>query len=133
MTTFILEKEEGVWFDFPGGGRVQLRAPSLNDYIRISKASVTNKPFLHEENGKPPRIFNHEIPDVEKQSHLFNDCIILAWEGFFDKNEKEIPCTPENKTLLMRLDDSIFRDFVNEKTEALIEANRIKEETLKKN
>ena len=130
---FDITKNIGVWFDFPGGGRVQLRAPSVEDVMRISKESTEIRPFLFEQEGKAPRVLNQEIPDLDKQSRLYNDCAILAWEGFFDANETEIPCTAENKTLLMRLDDPAFRDFVNEKVKALSKATEAEAAEAEKN
>jgi hypothetical protein len=128
-----LQKNEGIWFDLPDGGRVKLRAPSVDDYIRIAKECTVNKPFLHEEPGKIPRVLNHEIPDPDKQARLINDCIILAWEGLLDRNKTEIPCTSENKTALMRLESPLFRDFVKEKLEALGKAAEAAKEEEAKN
>jgi len=130
---FDLTKQEGVWFDFPGGGKVKLKTLTADDYLKISKEVTENKPFLVDEPGKLPRVLNHEIVDTNKQSILINDTTILAWEGFYDVNEKEIPCTSENKTLLMRLNNPAFRDFVNAKLKALDEAARIAKEDVEKN
>jgi hypothetical protein len=133
MPVFDLEESVGVWFDFPGGGRVQLKSPSPSDMMRMRKASVELKPFLMNEKGDMPRVLNQEIMDIDKYSMLHADCSILAWEGFYDKNEKEIPCTIENKTFLMRMNNSTFRDFVNEKIKALDEAQMSKAEIEIKN
>jgi hypothetical protein len=134
MPVFNLSKKQGVWFDYPGGGRIQLRAADPDDFIRINKESTENRPFLHEAEGQPPRVFNHEILDQDKLSRLFNDCTILAWEGFEDENGQVIPCTPEKKTELMRYkDDPTFRNFVNAKLTALDEAEKTKREQAEKN
>lgn len=133
MAIFDLGESQGIWFDFPGGGRLQLKAPSVEDYIRITKAATTVKPFLHEQDGKTPRVLNQEILDQDQFTHLLNDTVIVAWEGFFDKNEKEIPCTAEMKTILMRMDNPAFRDFVSEKLKALDEAGKVRQEELEKN
>ncbi|OPX99513.1 MAG: hypothetical protein A4E60_02753 [Syntrophorhabdus sp. PtaB.Bin047] len=130
---FDLTENIGVWFDFPGGGRVQLKAPTTSDILRIEKETTENKPFLLQEEAKPPRVLNHEIVDVDKRSRLFNDCTILAWEDFFDADKKPIPCTSEMKTVLMRLKDPTFRDFVSEKLKVLGEAEKAKAEEEVKN
>jgi hypothetical protein len=135
MAVFTIEKSEGVWFDYPGGGRVKLRVPTTEDFFRIHKESVENRPYLHEEEGKPPRVLNYEVPDNDKAARLTNDCTIIEWENFFfdEAKKKPIPCTPENKTALMRMTDPSFRDFVNDKVKALDEAQQAKVEAETKN
>lgn len=135
MAVFELDESQGVWFDYPTGGRVQLKAPTTEDYVRIRKESTDNKPFLHQEEGKVPVVLNHEIPDNDLSAKLLNDCTILAWEGFYSDTEKTkaIECTLENKTKLMRLEDSTFRDFVTEKLKALVEARKARNEEVRKN
>jgi len=123
---FDLKKKEGVKFDFPGGGWVELKTPTIDDYLRIRKECVENKPFAYEKEGRPLQILNHEIVDNIKQAYMLNDCSIVNWGDFFDKNKTEIPCNAENKNLLMRMDDPTFRDFVNEKLKALIETEQVK-------
>lgn len=118
----IEKKDNGVQFDFPGGGWIKLRKPSVDDFMRVRRACTENKPFLVEKEGQVPRVFNHEVINEEKMAGMMNDCTIMSWGDFYDKNGKEIPCTPENKTMLMRLDDPTFRDFVNEKLKALSKA-----------
>jgi hypothetical protein len=130
---FDFEESVSVWFDYPGGGRVQLRAPTVEDYLRIEKESNENRPYLHEVEGKQPQILNYKIPDQAKASALLDDCTILAWEDFFDKNEKPIPCNAKTKTALMRMKDSTFRDFVNEKLKALGIAEKAEKEESEKN
>jgi hypothetical protein len=119
---------EGVWFDCPGGGKVQLRSLSLSDVFRIEKESTENRPFLYQEEGKPPRVMNHEITDTDKRARLINDSTIVAWEGIVDANDNPIPCNAETKTALMRLPDSTFRDFIAEKLTLLDEATKGKGE-----
>jgi len=130
---FDLEKKKAVRFEFPGGGWVELKAPTVDDFVRINKATTEYRPFLHEAGGRTPRVLTQEIPDTDKQAFLYNDCAIVAWGDFFDRNGKEIPCTPENKTVLMRLEDPTFRDFVTEKLKALGEAEKTAQEETEKN
>lgn len=136
---FKIKKNPGIWFEYPEGGRVQLRTSDIDDYLRINQACTTNEPFVYEKkddkgNPLPPVILNHEITDRIKQSFMINDCQIVAWEKLpKDEDGNDIPCTPENKSLLMRLEDSTFRDFVSEKLKALEEAIKAKKEVEVKN
>ena len=133
MAVFNLEDNQGVWFDYPSGGRVKIKVPNFHENMEIEKQTTEIKPYIHEEKGKPPKLFNQEIPDLEKRIFLFNDCRIVAWEGFQDKNGKEIPCTAEYKNKLMLLRDMTFRDFVEEKFATLTEAISIATELSEKN
>lgn len=126
-------KPKAVWFDFPGGGRVQLRTMSVDETMSAMKMTTENKPFLYQEEGRVPVVMNHEIPDLDARSRLSNDICIVSWEGFFDADEKEIPCTSEMKTVLMRLPDPTFRNFVNEQLKKLGEAAEAQKEAERKN
>ncbi|MEN6464446.1 MAG: hypothetical protein ABFD62_04615 [Syntrophaceae bacterium] len=130
---FDFEESVGVWFDYPGGGRIQLRLPTVDDYVRIDKESNENRPYLHEAKDKPPVVLNHRIPDPDKAARLLNDCTIIAWEDFLDKNGKPIPCNIDAKNALMRMKDPAFRDFVNAKLKALDEAGKAAAEEAEKN
>jgi hypothetical protein len=134
MTVLDIEEKAGVWFDMEGGGRVQLRALSAEDWRKIRKATVAVKPFVHEYevkiNGvavKKFEVLNQEVIDPDLQIIMTNDMSIVGWENLFDKNENPIPCTAENKSRLMYLKDPTFRDFVNEKISILngIEAEKV--------
>lgn len=127
---FDLEDIPGVWFDFPGGGKVQLRNPSPADIMSARKECVTREAYWKE--GMPAPM-THEIVDQDRFSTILNDLSIVAWEGFFDKQKRPIPCTAENKTALMRMKSPVFRDFVNEKLKALDEAEVEKAKVLEKN
>ena len=132
MAVFDLEKTEGVWFDYPGGGRIKLKAATPSDMYRIHKTTTEFKPFLFEKEGQFPKVLNQEIPDPDKHMKAFNDICIMDWEEFVDKNGKDIPCTLEMKTELMRLNDPEFRDFVAEKLKLLDAAETGKQEGEKK-
>ncbi len=134
MAVFDLnKKKEGIWFDFPTGGRVKLKTITVDDALRIEKETTEYKPFVYETPGKPAQVLTQEIVDKDKRARLYNDCLILEWEGFLDKNETEIPCNTETKTTLMRMDDPIFRDFVNEKIKIMEEAEKAASEEARKN
>ena len=119
----ISEDNPPVWFDFPGGGRVQLKAGTIEDSVQLRKKVVTFVPFLVEGGeGKPPRVLNQEIIDEDKMARLSLDAAIVDWEGFEDAQGNPIPCTAENKVTLMRMKNPVFRDFVNAKFRELEEA-----------
>jgi len=100
MTTFNLDEKTGAWFDMEGGGRVQLRVIDVDDWKAIRKQTVKKKVDFKKVEGTPGR-FEFEEVNEDLQNELFWDHIILAWENFFDGKGNPIPCTKENKTLLM--------------------------------
>jgi hypothetical protein len=118
MTTFNIEENKGVWFDMPGGGRVKLRTLSVLDLRKIKKATTTKTPFVTEVNGKTV-VLTHEVDDDDLWMSMANDCCVVEWENLFDKNGNPIPCTKENKDILMCMGDGTFRDFVKEKMDIL--------------
>jgi len=44
--------------------------------------------------------------------------VIISWENFYDSKEKEIPCTKENKVLLMTRSPQ-FAKFIADSLETL--------------
>jgi hypothetical protein len=124
MTVFDIEDRDGVWFEMEGGGRVKLKALTVDDWKKINKATVKHTPIIEKVDGKP-QLFEREITDRDLQTNMINDLIIQDWENFLDKNENPIPCTIENKNKLLTMNDPTFRDFVDSKIKIL---NGIKEE-----
>jgi len=121
MTTFDIEESHGVWFDMDSGGRVKLKTATPSDWLKIKKAITEKDPIIKKlEDGKY-QLFEHVIIDEDLQMSMLNDICIIDWENLFDKNRNPIPCTPENKMLLMMMRDDSFRDFVNEKMTTLAE------------
>ncbi len=100
MTIIDLDDKVEKWFEMEGGGRVQLRLLSADDFKEIDKQTVKKKVEYRKVDGTPAR-FDVEASDTELRNHLFWDRAIVAWENIFDRNEAEIPCTSENKILLM--------------------------------
>lgn len=109
MTTFDLKDlNPGTWFEIEGGGRVCLRVCAGGDLRAIRKQTVTTKAEF-----KDGRRITYEVTDEEKQNELLWDFCIVDWENLFDKEKKPIPCTKENKLLLM--DKSIkFANFIGD-------------------
>ena len=58
---------------------------------------------------------------------------IIAWEGLFDKNGMELPCTKEMKVKLMLLKDPTFRDFYIEQMKGMDKADADQEKVAEKN
>jgi hypothetical protein len=124
MTTFDLEEEAGAWFEMDGGGRVQIRLISPETMKSIRKQSVKRRVEFKKVDGTPAR-FEHEEIDEDLQSELFWDDCIVGWQGLMDAKGREIPCTKENKLLLMNLRSGMFRTFV------VSAINRLSDETAK--
>ena len=135
MFDIDIEKQEeigGDWFDFPGGGRVKLRLLSTRDWRDIRQASTIRlEPAFTEVDGQMRR-FDGETIDVDRQWEMSVDKNIVVWEGFFDRNEKEIPCTKENKLRLMEMESPAFRNFYDEKMKVLKATEAEKEGAEKK-
>ncbi len=83
---------EGVWFDFRDDCRIQLRylSPLM---LRTLKREATRKRFVGEQvvEDFDEELFNRKLSEE----------IICDWTGFFDEKGETVPCTPENRRLLM--------------------------------
>lgn len=117
MTVFDLEKHPGAWFDMEGGGRVQLRALDPADWKVIHSQSVKRVAEYQKLDGKWER-FEVEKKDDDLQNRLFWDAVIIAWENLYDGKGAEIPCTSENKILLMTTQRR-FSKFIGECVEIM--------------
>ena len=86
------EERDGIWFDFRDGCRVRIRHlfPRM---LRALKSEATRERFVGEQ----------VVEDFDEE--LFNkrlaEEVICGWMGFCDDNGEPIPCTPENRQLLM--------------------------------
>ena len=116
MTTFNLDPEKiERWFEFDDGGRIQLKILSSDDWSEIEKQTKTKAIDYKRLDGKAER-FEYEKfkPGGEQlQFELFWDKAIINWENFLDAKGKNIPCTKENKILLVKRSKK-FIDKVNE-------------------
>ena len=131
MTVLNLEEKTGVWFDMDGGGRVQLRTLSYDALKKISKQSTRKKVDFKKVEGTPGR-FEYEEVNEDLQNELFWDYCIVGWENLFDSKEKEIPCTKENKTLLMSR-SALFAKFIADSLKTLAEDEELQAEVAEKN
>jgi hypothetical protein len=135
MIVDLEEKTESGVFDIKGGGKVHVRLLTSNDFKAIRKACVTKVveyPLLGEGAEKKYQRFESEKFDAELFNAMSWDLGITGWENIFDRNEKPIPVTKENKTLLMVLCPE-FREAVDNGFAALKEAEKVKTETEAKN
>lgn len=130
MSVFELE-ERGAWFELEDGGRVQLRSLTNEDWKAIRKQTVRKKVDFKKVEGTPARLEYEEIND-DLQNELFWDAVILNWEKFFDAKGKEIPCTKENKILLVSR-SARFVKFVNDCLKTLDEDEAVRAEKAEKN
>lgn len=131
MTVIDLEETTPKWFEMEGGGRVQLRTISVADFKAIQKQTVKKKVDYKRVEGMPGR-FEYEAIDQDLQNELYWDAVIVGWENFTDKNGKEIPCTKENKVLLMSRSKK-FLEFVVESLKTLSEDEAAQQEIERKN
>jgi len=135
MAFFKKKRSDGVWFDYPAGGRVKLCLPSVDDYVRVKSECTEHRPFVWEQEGKNPKVLDHEVTDENKSMRMINDISIKDWEDFFYDEAKEdpIPCNIDTKNDLMRDEDPTFREFVKGKMELLEKAAKEEREKREKN
>jgi hypothetical protein len=90
----------GVWFDMTDEVKVCLRVCDGEALRNIRKKTMTKKHEYRKVDGA----FQHfiiEETDDDLQSDMIWDYCIVEWEGIMDMKGDPIPCTPENKKLLM--------------------------------
>ena len=131
MTVINLEERISTWFEMDGGGRVELRTLSYDALKKINKQSTRKKVDFKKVEGTPGR-FEYEEVNEELQNELFWDHCILAWENLYDSKEVEIPCTKENKVLLMTK-SAQFAKFISDSLETLNKDEAAQAETAEKN
>jgi hypothetical protein len=131
MTVLEIEEKPGVWFEMEGGGRVQLRTLNADGWKAIRKQTVNKKVEFKRVGGKAERFEFEEVND-DLQNELFWDHIIMTWENFIDGQGKEIPCTKENKLLLMTR-SAKFSKFVADSLKMLSDSEAATAEQTEKN
>ena len=108
MTVFDLTGEVGKWFELEDGGRIQLKNLTADDLKEIRKQTVKKRVDFKKVDGTPGR-FEYEEVDRDLENVLFWEKVIVDWENFFDAKKKPIPCTKENKLLLMGRSQKFIR------------------------
>ena len=131
MTKFDISKKQGVWFEMEGGGRIQLRTMTADDFKIIRRQTVSRKVEYKRVEGKAERFEIEEVKD-DLQTELFWDYIIVGWENLYDGKEVAIPCTKENKMLLLSL-SAKFLKFVTDCLQSLNDTEAEKAESAIKN
>ena len=131
MTIIDIEEEKAKWFEMDGGGRVQLRTISIQEFRDIQKKTVKKRVDFKKVEGTPAR-FEHEEINQDLQNELYWDASIISWEGLQDKSGKAIPCTKENKVLLMTR-SKVFLEFVVDSLRQLTEDEAAEQEAEAKN
>ncbi len=104
------------WFDIPDdvdGGRVQLRVCTGGDLEDIIKKTTRKKVEY-----KRGQRFEYIEADDQRHQELLWDFCIVSWKNIFDANGKKIPCTKENKLLLMK-HSIAFANFIGKCIEQL--------------
>ena len=131
MTVLNLEEKEGKWFEMEGGGKVELRSLSYDALKKIDKQVSVKRVDFKKVEGTPER-FEYKETNEDLQNELFWDYCIISWEKLFDSKEKEIPCTKENKVLLMTK-SVMFARFISDSLQILAESEAKQTEALEKN
>ena len=119
MTTFDLDSDVGKWFELEDGGRICLKNMTADDLKEIRKQTVKKRVDFKKVDGTPGR-FEYEEVDRDLENVLFWEKVIVDWENFFDIKKKPIPCTKENKLLLMGRSQKFIKivtDFLKVLTE----------------
>lgn len=121
----------GIWWDFVPGkpemGAVRLRLMSSDELLRVTQA--TTKEGVEYRNGKR---YTKPIVDMETQNAMVSDYIIVDWRGVLNSKGEDIPCTAENKALLLGK-SVIFSEFVATCLEKMKESLNEKEREVTKN
>ena len=131
MTVLNLEEKEGKWFEMEGGGKVELRSLSYDALKKIDKQVSVKRVDFKKVEGTPER-FEYKETNEDLQNELFWDYCIISWENLFDSKEKEIPCTKDNKVLLMTK-SVMFAKFISDSLQILAESEAKQTEALEKN
>ena len=131
MIVDLTDKTESGWFDLGGGGRLQLRLLDITDIRDMRKACLKTVPEYPKIEGKYQRFEGQEF-DGDLWNEMLWDRTIMGWEGIFDRNEKPIPVTKENKALLMMRVSEFVRVY-EEGIKALKAAEEVRAEAAEKN
>jgi hypothetical protein len=131
MTIIDLDEGTANWFEMAGGGRVHLRTLSVAEFREIQKKTVKKRVDYKRVDGVPGR-FEYEDVNQDLQNELYWDAVIVDWENLTDGKGKEIPCTRENKVLLMSKSKK-FLDFIVDSLRRLGEDEEVQKEKEIKN
>ena len=85
--------------------------------------------------GSPPTRFEYldfKKGGEDKEFELTWDYCLMSWQKVVDEDGKDIPCTPENKAILMR-ESPMFSSFVMDCVRKVNIANKVQVEDLEGN
>ncbi len=97
MKLNMKELNPGTWFDLDDGARICLRLCNEKDMAAIRAKTV--KEDAEYINGQRYQTIDRNNDLAEEMTW---DKSIIAWEGIIDENDEPVPCTKDNKILLMR-------------------------------
>jgi len=126
------ELNPGVFFSFDeyegeDGGGVTIRLANGKILDEINKACIKKK--VEFRRGQRHEVI---IDNDELRSKMLWEYVIIDWKGLYDQDGKEIPCTKENKIMLMQ--GSVkFSSFIGNCVEKLTEETEAYEGNLEKN
>jgi len=129
MKVNLQDPNPAVSFDLPGGGMIKIR-PLAEGPLREILKQVEKKRVEYKEDrlGNLQRI-EYTERDEEKYSELLWDYCIVDWEGIEDVDGSPVPCTSENKQILMRQSpefSAVVGRFIDQLNRD--EANRLEDE-----
>jgi len=132
MKINLNEPNPGVFFRWPNAktdeeGGITLRALNIEALTAIDDATTTKKKKFR---GHTP--YDDVKVDEKRREELIWDYCIVDWENLQDENGKDIPCTLENKVMLMRTQFQ-FSVFVADCLDQLTEFAEGQKETELKN
>ena len=127
----LAELNPGVFFSFDenedGEGGVTIRLANGKTLDEINKACIKKK--VEFRRGQRHEVI---IDNDELRSKMLWEYVIIDWKGLYDQDGKEIPCTKENKVMLMQ--GSVkFSSFIGNCVEKLTEETEADEGNLEKN
>ncbi len=137
MIVDLTEKDEKGSFELKGGGKVHLRLMDDKDVREINAACFKTKaeyPLLKDPVDGKEKYQRFEGREVDSGLliEMRLDRNITGWDDVFDRNNKPIPVTKENKVLLYRL-VADFREAVDNGLKALKETGDARTEQAEKN
>jgi hypothetical protein len=107
----------GVEFEHEDGWKLSLRVCTMEELDNIRKETSKKKEAFKKVGNSYQRFAWDEVDD-KKQSQMIWDYCITAWEGIYGKDGKDIPCTAENKYMMMQKSQP-FAKFVTESMQKL--------------
>jgi len=134
MTFINIENPETI-FEMEGGGKIGLRISTPELWNEIRKKTAKKKVEYKKVDGDlAGRRFEYEETNESLQSEMLWDYCIVSWENLYSDEEcnKPIPCTKENKILLMNRSIK-FMNFVTDKLKELSDIEIDKEKSAEKN